>query len=175
MRTRKLLTAAAVAASLLAMTGTASASPGALARARAATDRFHNVEVATNEGGYSLLTDKDGIACIDNPPLGGMGIHYVNGSLVDDPSEHPSRPELLVYEPLKNGRLRLVALEYVVIQSAWEAAGNVKPPTLFGEEFELVAEGNRYGLPPFYELHAWVWKHNPRGLFDDWNPRVQCP
>jgi hypothetical protein len=34
---------------------------------------------------------------------------------------------------------------------------------------------NRYGLPPFYELHAWVWKHNPSGMFNDWNPLVTCP
>lgn len=38
----------------------------------------------------------------------------------------------------------------------------------------LVASGNRYGIPAFYELHAWIWKWNPRGLFDDWNSRVTC-
>ena len=48
------------------------------------------------------------------------------------------------------------------------------PPSLFGQEFELVATPNRYGLPPFYELHAWLWKHNPSGMFNDWNPRVSC-
>jgi hypothetical protein len=37
------------------------------------------------------------------------------------------------------------------------------------------ANPNRYGLPAFWELHAWVWRHNPNGLFDDWNPRVSCP
>lgn len=46
---------------------------------------------------------------------------------------------------------------------------------LFGESFELVASPHRHGPPPFYELHAWTWKHNPRGMFDDWNPRVNCP
>jgi hypothetical protein len=174
MRTGKLLMAAVIAASLLAMTGTANASPGALGRARASTDRFHNINVAKDKG-YALLTDKDGIACIDNPGVGGMGIHYAKGSLIDDPTEHPRQPELLVYQPLKNGHLRLVALEYVVFESAWKAAGHVGPPKLFGEKFELTPAGNRYGLPPFYELHAWVWKHNSRGLFDDWNPAVHCP
>jgi hypothetical protein len=48
-------------------------------------------------------------------------------------------------------------------------------PELFGHKFELLGANNRYGLPPFYELHAWIWKHNPRGMFDDWNPRVVCP
>ena len=38
----------------------------------------------------------------------------------------------------------------------------------------MIGTPNRYGLPPFYELHAWIWKHNPRGMFDDWNPLVSC-
>ena len=77
-------------------------------------------------------------------------------------------------EPLANGRQRLVALEYVVFQADWDPH-HASPPELFGEEFELVPAGNRYGLPPFYELHAWLWKHNPAGMFEDWNPRVSCP
>jgi hypothetical protein len=103
-----------------------------------------------------------------------MGIHYVNGTLVSDDEVVAGTPELVVYEPTKNGRLRLVAAEYVVFQAAWDAT-HTSPPELFGREFELVPAGNRYGLPPFYELHAWLWKHNPAGMFDDWNPRVTCP
>ena len=135
--------------------------------ARAATAGYHNAHP-----GYSLLTDAAGIACIDNP-AGGMGVHYVNGALVGDGQVNASKPELVVYEPLANGRERLVAAEYVVFQDAWDA-NHDEPPSLFGREFELVEAGNRYGLPPFYELHAWLWKHNPAGMFDDWNPRVTC-
>ena len=168
-----LVVAGAVMFALL-VPGAASASSGDIARAQLATARFHHLNAAI-DAGYGLLTDKDGITCIDNPGVGGMGIHYVNGPLVDDPAVRVTTAEALVYEPQPNGKLRLVALEYVVLQSAWEAAGNTGKPRLFGEDFELVPAGNRYGLPPFYELHAWVWKHNPRGLFDDWNPRVHCP
>jgi hypothetical protein len=60
-----------------------------------------------------------------------------------------------------------------VDQSVWDA-GHARPPSLFGREFELVGTGNRYGLLPFYELHAWVWRRNPRGMCDDWSPRVTC-
>jgi hypothetical protein len=174
-RTRRLsgLTAALVASAVAA-----TASPGGVAAAndglddvRSATAGFHNVDKAT---GYGEFRDQDGIACIDKPGVGGMGIHYVNGALVGDAAESATAPEALVYEPQPNGRLRLVAVEWVVVQSAWEAAGNTEPPSLFGREFELVDENNRYGLPPFYELHAWIWKHNPRGMFDDWNPTVRC-
>ena len=39
----------------------------------------------------------------------------------------------------------------------------------------LTPADNRFGLPAFYSLHAWVWKHNPRGVLDMWNPKVRCP
>jgi hypothetical protein len=152
-----------------ALAAPAQAAPSDLAAARAATAGHHG----GSHPGYALLTDAAGIACIDNPGEGGMGIHYVNGALVGDGEVAAARPELLVYEPLANGHERLVAAEYVVFQDAWDASHDA-PPALFGREFELVEAGNRYGLPPFYELHAWLWKHNPAGMFEDWNPRVTC-
>ena len=168
---RRLATAAAVLAAALGL-GTASASAqGDLAAARAGTAPFHS-NARAQAADYGLLVDAAGIACIDNP-AGAMGIHYVNGALVGDDKVNAATPELVVYEPTENGRLRLVAAEYVVFQAAWDATHS-EPPELFGQEFELVEAGNRYGLPPFYELHAWLWKHNPAGFFDDWNPRVSC-
>jgi len=172
---RRLATAAAVLAAALgagAASASASASAsGGLAAARAGTAPLHS-NAAAQSAGYGLLVDAAGIACIDNP-AGGMGIHYVNGALVGDDKVNAATPELVVYEPTENGRLRLVAAEYVVFQAAWDAKHD-SAPELFGQEFELVEAGNRYGLPPFYELHAWLWKHNPAGFFDDWNPRVSC-
>lgn len=168
-----------VSAVLLAGAGTAGAGthdrPEAdLAEVRAATAKF--ADVATAEAaGYGLLRDGAGIACIDNS-AGGMGIHYVNGDLVSDPRLDPAKPEVLVYEPDKHGNLRLVAVEYVVFESDWQGP----PPTLFGEDFHRmpgageVEPQNRYLLPAFYELHAWVRKHNPSGTFEDWNPEVSC-
>jgi hypothetical protein len=167
---------AAVAAVLAATLGPGAASAfadGGLAAARAGTAPLHS-NAAAQAAGYGLLVDAAGIACIDRPGEGGMGIHYVNGALVGDDDVVAGAPELVVYEPTENGRLRLVAAEYVVFQAAWDAT-HASPPELFGREFELVPAGNRYGLPPFYELHAWLWKHNPAGMFDDWNPRVTCP
>jgi hypothetical protein len=144
-----------------------------LLSALVATSRFQNVNAA-KAAGYGELKDAQGIACIDNPGIGGMGIHYANGTLVGDPAVDARRPEVLVYEPRRNGKLELVALEYVVFKEAWDATHS-GPPKLFGREFSSVQAGNRYGLPAFYELHAWLWEFNPRGIFDDWNPRVRCP
>lgn len=65
----------------------------------------------------------------------------------------PRAPELLIYEQ-RGGRLRLVGVEFLVIAEAWHAV-NSAPPVLLGQHFQLVGAPNRYGLPPFYELHVW--------------------
>jgi len=140
-----------------------------LVGARAATRQYRHAHP-----GYDLLRDAAGISCVDQPGEGGMGVHYVNGALVGDGKVNAETPDVLVYEPRADGRERLVALEYVVFQADWDATHS-SPPRLFGQEFELATADNRYGLPPFYELHVWLWKFNPSGLFDDWNPRVHCP
>ena len=88
-------------------------------------------------------------------------------------AERVEEPELLLYEPEKNGQLRLVGLEYVVLKSAWDATHS-SPPSLFGQQFNFTDAPNRYGLPPFYSLHAWIWKNNPAGMFAMWNPDVSC-
>jgi hypothetical protein len=170
--TRSLIAVGALALVVLIPTVTASAEPDGVSSARAGTATYHNIDTSAANG-YGLFKDKNGIACIDNPGVGGMGIHYVNGTLVGDASVNAATPEALVYEPQANGQLNLVAVEYIVFQSAWDA-GNANPPSLFGQTFELVLSPNRYGIPAFYELHAWIWKHNPSGMFNDWNPLVSC-
>jgi hypothetical protein len=148
-----------------------------LGAARAATADFRKIDAAMDARYTLKLPDATGVVfCIENPLAGGMGIHYVNVDLLGTPSVNATTPEVLVYEPRKNGKLRLVALEYVVFQATWEDANGIgaAPPSLFGQEFELIEKPNRYGLDPFYELHAWIWEHNPSGMFDDWNPRVSC-
>lgn len=172
------LALAVVVATLLARGPLAAAYPAHpvardnLASVRAATARFHRLSVA-RASGYALLTDAAGIACIDNPGVGAMGVHYANGALVGSGKLDALKPQALVYEPAQDGSLRLVAVEYVLFQQAWDATHSA-PPSLFGQQFMLTPDGNRFGLPAFYSLHAWIWKHNPSGMFSMWNPRVQC-
>jgi hypothetical protein len=154
-----------------AATALAGGSPD-LRRAKAATRHFRDLHAA-KAAGYGLLVDAKGIACIDMPGMGAMGIHYVNKKLVGNAAVKAARPEALVYEPLGHGRLKLVALEYVVFRSDWDGAHS-SPPSLFGHRFNFTPSPNRYGLPAFYSLHAWIWKHNPAGTFAMWNPRVRC-
>jgi hypothetical protein len=46
--------------------------------------------------------------------------------------------------------------------------------SLNGHLFNFTNSPNRYGPGPFYELHVWAWKANPRGAFADMNPDVTC-
>jgi hypothetical protein len=110
--------------------------------------------------------------CVTGPDQGAMGVHLVNGGLVADGQLDPAKPESLVYEP-RNGRLQLVAAEYIVLADAWHAQ-HPQPPTLFGQLLNYIAAPNRYGNPNFYEIHVWAWKENPFGVFVDWNPRASC-
>jgi len=153
------------------------------APARSATAKFHSLSIA-KKAGYSILADSAGMTCIAEPQMGAMGVHYVKGDLVKDAAIDATHPEALVYAPDRHGKLHLAALEYVVIKADWDAKQVLPPslgygvpqapPWLFGHEFNFTDAPNRYGLPPFYSLHAWVWKDNPAGTFEMWNPGVNC-
>ena len=163
----------AVALLLAAITaGTALAGPSGLARAKAATPRFNSLTQA-EQVGYGLPPMGPLHECIASfDGTGSMGFHYINGANLDGTGTiDPTKPEALVYAEDDNGRLKLVALEYVVFASEWT---NAQPPQLFGETFMFVPEPNRYELPPFWALHAWIWEDNPAGTFAAFNPAVSC-
>ena len=141
-----------------------------LAEVRAATSQYHRHQVAVDEGLFELA-DQAGLTCIEDPGgAGAMGTHWVSGGRVGDGQISATEPEVLLYDMSKQ-QPRLLAVEYVVFVDDWDGTD---PPMLFGHEFHLVEAGNRYGLPAFYELHAWIWQHNPNGMFEDWNPRIDC-
>ncbi|MGI9179238.1 MAG: hypothetical protein ACR2H9_01810 [Longimicrobiaceae bacterium] len=130
-----------------------------LAALRRATAPFHNFEKAEHAGYGVRIT-----SCWYHRELGAQGYHYGNPDLIDGTVDL-LEPELLMYEPQKNGRLRLVGVEYIVPIAAWEGED---PPTLLGQEFH---RNEALGL---FALHVWLWRHNPAGMFADWNPKVSC-
>ena len=134
---------------------------------REATQRFQNVAVAQSEG-YGLQ-----FGCVSGSDVGAMGMHFVNGMLVGDGELDVSRPEIVLYEPLPNGRLQLTGADYLVLADAWNAK-HTDPPQLMGQLFHLFDAPNRFNLPAFYTLHVWAWKENPNGTFTNWNPNVSC-
>ena len=125
---------------------------------RAANDRFKDVSVAVAEG-YGP------IPCASGPQGGAMGIRYVNGDFLKDNVTDLAKPEAVMYEPMPDGKLSLVAVEYIAFKG---------PAALEGHLFNFASAPNRYGLDPFYELHVWAWKPNPTGAFSDMNPTVSC-
>jgi hypothetical protein len=128
-------------------------------KVRAANSRFQHVSVATAEGYVP-------IPCASNANgSGAMGIHYVNAAYVGDDAIDLARPEAVMYEPMPDGSLALVAVEYITSKG---------PASLEGQLFSFTDAPNRYGLGPFYELHVWAWKANPSGAFSDMSPDVSC-
>lgn len=125
---------------------------------------FQDVAVA-EEAGYASSIEK--LGCFQSPAQGGMGVHYINEDLLDATVDI-TKPEALVYELDASGRVAgLVAHEYIVPVDAWTSS---KPPKLFGMDF------HRHPTLPLWVLHTWLWKDNPAGIFEDWNPAARlCP
>ena len=125
---------------------------------RGANDRFKDVAVAVAEG-YGP------IPCASGVDGGAMGVHYVNPNYLKDQVPDIKRPQAVMYEPMPDGKMALVAVEYITFKG---------PASLEGQLFNFNGAPNRYGLDPFYELHVWAWKSNPRGPYADMNPDVTC-
>ena len=148
-----------VPVSLLVAPVTQASSQASLADVRQATAKFHDVGKAEHAGYQRLLN------CFDLPGTGGMGQHYVNLNLLDA-AVTPGEPEAMVYE-VDGDRLQLVAVEYIIPLTAWASAAK---PTLFGKDFTRL---DSLGL---WALHAWIWRPNPNGIFQNYNPSVRmCP
>ena len=134
-----------------------------LADVRAATAKYHDVNEALADGFVPVSP------CVQIPNVGAMGIHYINFSRVDL-NVKISEPELLLYLPDGTGELQLVAVEYFV-----PFVGTNPAPTLFGRTFAGPMPGHAPGEPFHYDLHVWIWRHNPSGMFTQFNSKLRCP
>ena len=134
---------------------------------RDSTERFKDVSVALAEG-YALQ-----FGCVSGPDSGAMGLHYVNGALVNSGILDATHPQIVIYEAMPGGGLRLIGADYLLLADAWNAKHS-GPPELMGQLFHLFDTPNRFGLPAFYTLHVWAWKDNPSGAFVNWHPNVSC-
>jgi hypothetical protein len=139
-------------------------------------DKYNDPVVAVHDGFYSTL------GCISYPngggegsmkyPPGAMGVHFINMGNVG-PALDPAKPQVLIYEP-EGDKLRLVAAEWFV---PVEVAGG-KTPSILGQELGGPMEGHKPLMPDglhHYDLHVWLWKNNPGGVFSPTNPAVNCP
>jgi hypothetical protein len=135
---------------------------------REATERFKDVSVAEAEG-YKLT-----FGCVTGPDAGAMGLHYVNFPLVVTGVLDATKPQIVLYEPAGNGKVKLTGADFLVLAEQWDKAHPGTPPELMGQIFHYFEAPNRFGLPAFYTLHVWAWKDNPNGAFVNWHPSVSC-
>jgi hypothetical protein len=133
-----------------------------IAQLRRLVAPFHDFDAAVHAGWATQITP-----CLEAPGLGAMGFHYGNlGYIQDGGVVDLLQPELLLYEPEKNGKLRFMGVEYIVPFADHPATA--APPTLLGQAFSQVPEAGVWGL------HIWVGRENQSGIFAPWNPKVSC-
>jgi hypothetical protein len=147
-----------------------------LQAARAGLEKYQDPLAAVRDGYFSTL------ACIDFPkgatdgdivyPPGAMGVHFLNTANIG-PKLDPAKPQVLIYEPVKD-KLKLVAAEWFVPV----AAAGAERPQIFGQPLSGPMNGHEPIMPAtlrHYDLHVWLWKNNPRGVYTSTNAAVKCP
>jgi hypothetical protein len=161
-RTPRLALAACLAVTALAASA---AEPPELAEVRAQLEKYRDPVVAVHDGYFSTL------GCVVYEE-GGMGVHFINPRLFG-PEPDPHAPQILVYEPDPQGRLHLVAAEWFIPLET----GVQGRPSLFGQPFDGPMAGHAPLMPAalhHYDLHVWLFKDNPAGMFKSTNPDVTC-
>lgn len=127
--------------------------------------KYKDPFVAVRDGYFST------VGCVQYPD-GDMGVHFLNPAFVG-PEPDPAKPAILLYEPRPDGKLELVGVEWFIPL----ATGVKGRPTLFGQEFEGPMAGHEPLISDslhHYDLHAWLYKENPLGVFHHSNPEVNC-
>ena len=171
-----LVAAPATAAAQAMAMSSMSASPAqqaALDSARTLLGKYADPFQAMRDGYFSS------VACIEYPQggtlnerfvPGGMGVHFLNPGLIGQQPD-PARPQVLIYEWVHD-TLRLAAAEWFV-----PAQGVTTPPSIFGQQLNGPMLGHEPIMPHdfhHYDLHVWLWKNNPAGVFSSTNPTVRC-
>jgi len=139
--------------------------PPELESVRASLEKYRDPVLAVHDGYLSTL------GCVQYPD-GGMGVHFLNPALIG-PVPDPTSPQILVYEPDDAGKLHLVAVEWLIPL----ATGVGGRPELLGRAFNGPMEGHVPLMPRelhHYDLHVWLFKENPAGIFNPTNPDVTC-
>jgi hypothetical protein len=146
-----------------------------LDRLRSALQKYQDPVVAIHDGYFSTL------GCVEIPKAGGpgqvpyqpggMGVHFLNVQAIG-PIPDPGRPQVLLYEPVGD-KLRLAGAEWFIPV----ATGVKERPRLMDHPFDGPMQGHHPLMPlelSHYDLHVWLFKPNPKGMFQPTNPDVKC-
>lgn len=148
----------------------------ALNAVKAALDKYKDPIAAVRDGYYST------VGCVDFPQggmehgsmeykPGAMGVHFINMSLVG-PKLDSTKPQVLLYEPVGD-KLVLTGAEWFVPTAVAKT-----PPTVLGHQLMGPMEGHAPVMPAdlhHWDLHVWLYKNNPNGMFSPTNSAVKCP
>jgi hypothetical protein len=111
--------------------------------------------------------------CVADPKgSGALGYPHFNHAY--DNSLDPERPAALFYEDDGFGGKRLIGVQWLVYDRDQKTTTDDDRPMMFGRPFVGPQPGHFKGQPVHYALHLWLWKHNPRGEFETYNPAVTC-
>ncbi len=166
----------------------ATSSEPTLDEVRAATEKYRDVNAALADGYVRDWMDVCETAYhmgLDLEKHGSMGLHFIRQDLLgilddetrlDVTGSHTDflRPAVLVYEPKPNNGFELVAIENMVSAEAWQAAGHSEPPSFQGTEYHFTPDDPRMFTKGRYDLHVWLYRDNPTGMFAQYNPTVTC-
>ncbi len=163
-----------------------------LAAIRAATARYQDYDAAVADG-YVDPLHMCVTSVMEGQPsqLGAMGVHYVRPDLLGITGDQPrvdgngthtdfTKPAILIYEPQADGSMVLVGIENLVWAKAWKDAGHDAPPSFHGNQYYYMQDNpetavdEAHGFMPHYELHFWLYRDNPAGMFMPWNAAVTC-
>ncbi len=186
----KMITTAGLAAALIP--AAVYATDVDLDELRAAVDKYKDVNVALADGyitpdNHCVSAEGEGLPA----DLGAMGIHYIHPALLEITATDPRvdgnathtdwmKPSVLIYEPQADGSMELVAVENLVFEAAWEAAGKDEELVLNGRAWDHMADDpatpgdEAHGFAPHYDQHVWLYRENPMGNLMPFNPAVTC-
>ncbi|MFE9930921.1 hypothetical protein [Streptomyces sp. NPDC005533] len=112
--------------------------------------------------------------CVVDKAGGTGALGYPHFNHAYDNSLDPAKPAALYYEDDGRGGKRLVGVQWLVYDRDQKLTTDDDRPTLFGVPFKGPKPGNFPGQPVHYALQLWLWKDNPGGLFQTFNPAVTC-
>jgi hypothetical protein len=134
-----------------------------LEKVKGMLDKYQDPMLAVRDG---YLSTEVCVAFSD----GGMGVHFINMATVG-PTVKPEQPQVLIYERV-GGKLKLAAAEWFVPLKA-----SAEQPSIFEQPLDGPMDGHEPLMPAelrHWDLHVWLWKHNPAGVFNSVNPDVKC-
>jgi hypothetical protein len=160
---------------------------------RAATEKYVDVKAALADGYIRDPSDHCITSDMEGAPrqLGAMGVHYIRPDLLGITGVQPRvngtgmhvdflKPSVLMYEPQADGSQKLVGIENLVWAKAWKDGGNKEAPSFNGFDYYYMHDNpsteadEAHGFEPHYELHFWLYRDNPNGMFAPFNAAVSC-